>query len=299
MKYELKKKKRSKLIYILPISIIAACIVVCLIVMNIFGFGKSGGEQKAADAKTETTESQTESATETTTVPQNEHTNPKNAKEAEALEASSENRVYLTFDDGPSANTDEILDILKENNTKATFFIIKRDDPESIARMKRMYDEGHTVAMHTVSHEYPLVYADLPAYKEDVDGIKTFIDDTLGIDCKFYRFSGGSSNTIYKHYGISDIHECIDYLDSRGIKYFDWNISNSDSENKKYSPAELAANVVEYIGDTGVYNVLQHDAPAKKNTVQSLQIIIDDLKAKGYTFCQITDNTVPVHHHIS
>ena len=74
MKYELKKKKRSKLIYILPISIIAACIVVCLIVMNIFGFGKSGGEQKAADAKTETTESQTESATETTTVPQNEHT---------------------------------------------------------------------------------------------------------------------------------------------------------------------------------------------------------------------------------
>jgi len=96
--------------------------------------------------------------------------------------------------------------------------------------MKRMYDEGHTVAMHSVSHEYPLVYADLPAYKEDVDGIKTFIDDTLGIDCKFYRFPGGSSNTIYKHYGISDIHECIDYLDSRGIKYFDWNISNSDSE---------------------------------------------------------------------
>ena len=109
--------------------------------MNIFGFGKSGGEQKAADAKTETTESQTESATETTTVPQNEHTNPKNAKEAEALEASSENRVYLTFDDGPSANTDEILDILKKNNIKATFFILKSDDPKSIARMKRMYDE--------------------------------------------------------------------------------------------------------------------------------------------------------------
>ena len=191
MKYELKKKKRSKLIYILPISIIAACIVVCLIVMNIFGFGKSGGEQKAADAKTETTESQTESATETTTVPQNEHTNPMNAKEAEALEASSENRVYLTFDDGPSANTDEILDILKKNNIKATFFILKSDDPKSIARMKRMYDEGHTVAMHSVSHEYPLVYADLPAYKEDVDGIKTFIDDTLGIACKFYRFPGG------------------------------------------------------------------------------------------------------------
>ena len=122
MKYELKKKKRSKLIYILPISI------------------------------------QTESATETTTVPQNEHTNPKNAKEAEALEASSENRVYLTFDDGPSANTDEILDILKKNNIKATFFILKSDDPKSIARMKRMYDEGHTVAMHSVFHEYPLVY---------------------------------------------------------------------------------------------------------------------------------------------
>ncbi|GAB6160799.1 polysaccharide deacetylase family protein [Howardella ureilytica] len=303
MKYSL-KKKRSKMIYILPISIIAGCIIVSLVVMNAFGFGKSGSDQHTADSNSVTTESGSDNVTTTeqeteTTAPQSEHTNPKDAKAAEELEKSSENRVYLTFDDGPSSNTDEILDILKKNNIKATFFVIKRDDPESVARLKRIYDEGHTVALHTVSHDYPLVYADMDSYKKDVDGIKSFVDSTLGINCKFYRFPGGSSNTIYKHYGIKDIHECIDYLNSIGVEYFDWNISNSDSEGKKYTPEQLAENVETYIGDTGVYNILQHDAPAKKNTVKSLQLIIDNLKAKGYTFCQITDNTKPVHHHIS
>ncbi|MBO4461285.1 MAG: polysaccharide deacetylase family protein, partial [Lachnospiraceae bacterium] len=103
-------------------------------------------------------------------------------------------KVYLTFDDGPSHNTELILDILKEYNVKATFFVIGRNDEYSKSLYKRIVDEGHTIALHSYTHRYSSIYASLDAYKEDLQKISDLVYDATGVRSKFIRFPGGSSN---------------------------------------------------------------------------------------------------------
>ena len=114
----------------------------------------------------------------------------------------------------------------------------------------------------------------------------------------FYRFPGGSSNSMGVRYG-TDIHDCVAWLDKNGFQYFDWNVSNEDSEGVSYSPSQLADNVLDYIGEGDEYMVLMHDTNAKENTLKSLPTIIEELKDRGFTFCQITDRTEDYHkfHH--
>ncbi len=195
--------------------------------------------------------------------------------------------VYLTFDDGPSSNTAEILDILKQYNVKATFFTIAKNDQKSLDMYRRIVDEGHTLGMHSYTHEYSVIYKNLKSYENDVDDINNFLYNVTGVHTKFYRFPGGSSNTI----SSVSINKCINYLNEKGYVYFDWNAVNGDASGKKYSQKQLVANVMKdvVLYDTSV--VLMHDAADKLSTVESLPMLIAKLKKKGYDILPIDDTT--------
>ena len=203
-------------------------------------------------------------------------------------------KVYLTFDDGPSEHTAEILDILKKNNVKATFFVIHRDEPELEQLYSRIVDDGHTIGMHSYTHEYEKVYASESAFEKDVKDIHDFIKKVTGVDAKFYRFPGGSSNDVSDNVQTSDM---IDYLNEKGIVYFDWNAASLDAEDETLTPAQLNENVMYYVeSNPGDSVVLMHDFKNCEPTVAALQSLIDTLKSEGYEILPITDDTEPVQH---
>ena len=104
--------------------------------------------------------------------------------------------VYLTFDDGPSDRTAEILDILAEYDVKATFFVTGREDEQSQALYRRIVDEGHTLGMHSYSNKYSEIYQSEDAFAEDYRKLRDYLKEVTGVDCRYYRFPGGSSNQI-------------------------------------------------------------------------------------------------------
>lgn len=201
-------------------------------------------------------------------------------------------KVYLTFDDGPSDNTDRILDILKENDVKATFFLVAKEDEASKDRIKRMAAEGHSVGIHSFAHKYSEVYSSLDAFKTDVDKMITYVDGILGYKPKLYRFPGGSGNKVTN----VDIKECIDYLDSKNLAYYDWNVSGGDSSSNAYTSDELVENVMKDVLKYKTSVVLLHDANAKGTTAEALPRLIEALQASNVSLLPITDDTPPVQH---
>lgn len=200
--------------------------------------------------------------------------------------------VYLTFDDGPSAGTDEILDILKKYDVKATFFVNGHEGYEEV--LKRMAREGHTIGMHSYSHEYSDIYADLDHFAEDLDEVHSYVLDATGVDSIFYRFPGGTSTCRR----FTDVKDCTEYLDAKGIRHYDWNVSADDSVGRKKSASEISAKVIGDIerSDKNTIIVLLHDAPGKKTTIEALPAIIEAVRSMdGTELAPITESTEPVY----
>lgn len=201
--------------------------------------------------------------------------------------------VYLTFDDGPSANTDTILDTLADNNVRATFFCIAQKGEANEKRYQRIVSEGHTLGMHSYSHVYKTVYADMESFQKDVTGISDYLYQITGVRPKFYRFPGGSSNTVSK----VPMKECIRYLNQSGLTYFDWNAQNDDATGKSYTASQLVEHAMSSVKAAGNNVVLlMHDEQTKTATAQSLPKLIRQLKNAGYDILPITDATPLVQH---
>ena len=198
----------------------------------------------------------------------------------------------MTFDDGPSKNTEKILDTLKENNVKATFFVIGKTDSDAMRIYKRIVEEGHTLAMHSYTHNYEKIYKNLDNFKKDVEKLSDLLYETTGVRPKYYRFPGGSSNQVSK----VSIKKCISYLNDEGIVYFDWNAINGDATGKKYTAKQMVDNVMEGVSQNNNSIVLLHDTVSRKTTVESLPELIKQLKAGGYVILPITDYTNPIQH---
>ena len=212
--------------------------------------------------------------------------NKKKADDGEKL------KVYLTFDDGPSTNTQQILDILKQYNVKATFFVIGKTDDLSKEMYKKIVEEGHTLGMHSYSHKYSVIYDSMSAFEQDFNQIHDYLKEATGVDCKYYRFPGGSSNQVSN----SDMREFIRYLNDRGITYYDWNVSSGDATSQAYTADELIQNVM---GDVTKYKtsvVLMHDSAVKPATVEALPALIEQLQGIGAEILPIDENTATVHH---
>ena len=205
----------------------------------------------------------------------------------------SKKKIYLTFDDGPSANTDKILDILDKYNIKATFFVLGKTGEFASRAYKRIVDEGHSLGMHSFSHKYSEVYATKESFINDVTRLQEYLYEETGVWSRLYRFPGGSSNKVSK----VPMNELIEYLNEQGIRYFDWNVSADDAVSGGLSKEKIVSNCLGTIDKYDECVILMHDALDKKSTLAALEEIIIRLNQRGDSeFLPITDDTIPVQH---
>lgn len=211
----------------------------------------------------------------------------------EKLDKQTESKkVYLTFDDGPGQYTDELLDVLAENEVKATFFVVGRTDEHSLAMYKRIAEDGHTLAMHSYSHQYNKIYKSVKAFDKDFTKLSDLLYETTGERATMYRFPGGSSNQVSN----LPMSEFISYLNDKNITYYDWNVINGDATGKNLSQKQMIANVMNGVRKNNNSMVLMHDSVSKDTTVKSLPALIKKLKKEGYVILPITKYTNTVQH---
>lgn len=211
----------------------------------------------------------------------------------EKTPAKDVKRVYLTFDDGPSIYTGQILDVLAANNVKATFFVIGRDK-EYYDYYRRIVDEGHTIGMHSYSHVYQDVYASVESFGNEIEQLNQLIYDVTGVKSSIFRFPGGSSNNV----APLPIQDYIAYLNEHDINYYDWNALNGDAVTSGLTPEQLVSNIMNDVENNRDSIVLMHDLQTTHTTVESLQLLIDTLKSEGYEMLPISEET-PLIQHVS
>ena len=202
--------------------------------------------------------------------------------------------VYLTFDDGPSEHTGRLLDVLKKYNVKVTFFVIGRDADELI---KREYDEGHSIGLHSFSHNYAYIYQNQSTFFEDLYAIQNKVRDVTGYMSTLMRFPGGSSNTISARYdhGARIMSHLVNAVEARGFKYFDWNISSGDAGGARTAD-EVFNNVTSKFRE-GDLVVLQHDTQGF--SVDAVEQIIQFGLKNGYQFKPLTTDSYGAWHGVS
>lgn len=213
--------------------------------------------------------------------------------DGQLLEMSEDVRkVYLTFDDGPSSNTDDILDVLAEYDVKATFFVVGKEGEWAEDMYMRIAEEGHTIGLHSYSHVYDEIYESVDAYATDLSKLQEYVYTLTGVRSRYVRFPGGSSNKV----SDTDMRELITYLNEEGLTYFDWNISSQDAE-AQLNAEQIVENALEGIEKSDTIIILFHDAAGKHSTVEALPILIEKIQAMENTvLLPITDDTVPVQH---
>lgn len=200
--------------------------------------------------------------------------------------------IYLTFDDGPSPCTDEILDILAQNGIKATFFVVGRgnDTPQGRAALQRIVQEGHTLGIHSYSHDYLQIYSSVESFLADFNEMFTYIQQVTGVAPTIFRFPGGSIN----EYNGGLYREIISEMTRRGFTYFDWNLAARDAATGALTAEEISDNVLERSLSVMRGIVLLHDSSGKQTTVDALQDVITGLQEQGFTFAPLTNEVRPI-----
>ena len=198
--------------------------------------------------------------------------------------------VFFTFDDGPSERTPEILDILKHYGIKATFFVVGKTSDFAKKCMKRIVEEGHTIAMHSYTHDFKKIYENVESFLYDINKLYNLINETTGVKPSIFRFAGGSKNSYNKH----NYKEIIAEMIRRGFDYFDWNLCNNDAISRTPMPVNKCIdNVLKYSEKYDTAVILMHDSQPKKTTVEALPKIIEGLKKQGFSFEKLTNQISP------
>ncbi len=194
--------------------------------------------------------------------------------------------MYLTFDDGPSKeHTDKVLDVLKEKNVKATFFLIGEYVEKYPETARRIAAEGHTIGIHCYRHDYGEIYANKESYLADFQKAWDVVYKVTGVEAKLFRFPGGSVNAYNK--GVRE--DIIAEMTARGFIYFDWNAGLEDAAGK-YEPARLIKNARETTLGRKRIVMLAHDRV--KNTALCLGDLIDQFS--DYRMEPLTDKVEPI-----
>ena len=209
---------------------------------------------------------------------------------------SDEKVVYLTFDDGPSENTQKIMDILARYNVKATFFVTGRNQKYNYL-IKDAYKAGHTIALHTYSHDYQTVYSSVDNYFDDLNKVGQMVKKEIGFVPHYIRFPGGSSNTISRKYCQGIMSTLTKEVVEKGYQYYDWNADSTDASGNHVAVDKLIRNGT-LCHDNNVM-LLCHDAQAKDTTVQALPSIIEHYQSLGYSFKGIDDKTYTPHQSVN
>lgn len=201
--------------------------------------------------------------------------------------------AYLTFDDGPSANTAKILDFLKANNIRATFFVLEKDGYDEL--YKRIVDEGHAIAIHSSTHDYAQIYQNVDNFMNDVNSLSNHIKELTGVETKLLRFPGGSNNTVSHRYGGKDImNQIIPTVTDAGFVYYDWNVDSMDAAKGLQDTQVIVDSVLKQAKYNDNAVILMHDAAAKTTTVDALPKIVEGLKEQGFVFDALSTDSEPV-----
>lgn len=201
--------------------------------------------------------------------------------------------AYLSFDDGPSNITQEILDILNVQDVKATFFVTGTASPGHMYLYKDIVKNGHALGLHSYSHNYSKIYRSKDTFFKDITQLEEFLEREVGVSPKILRFPGGSNNYVAKQYAGTDL---MDQLKTevikRGYKYYDWNCDANDGLNPPIPEKKLLKLIMQGVGEKENLYILLHDFNGNTTIVDGLPEIIRRLKHKGYTF-KIMDESTP------
>lgn len=192
-------------------------------------------------------------------------------------------KIYLTFDDGPTQMTKNVLEVLDKNNVKATFFFngAKSKDEEKI--LKDIVNSGNLLALHTYSHDYKKIYKSPKSFINDLEKNRKTFKQITGYDCKIFRFPGGTNNTVSFSYGGKKVIKNIIKLSKKyGYDYVDWNAFPNDT-NKKVTSKQYNIIIKQAKGNDETV-VLIHVFDRNKNLPKGLDNVIKKLKKQGYTF---------------
>ena len=202
--------------------------------------------------------------------------------------------IYLTFDDGPGPYTAELLDLLAEYDVKATFFITGSYE-DYFDLIRRAHEEGHTIAVHTYSHNYRKIYGSVQAYFNDFKECEELIYQYTGSYTRLFRFPGGSSNTV-SAFNPGIMGALATYMRDMGYYYFDWNVSSGDASTVAIPTYEVYRNVINGCAKEDVNVVLQHDV--KDFSVRAVRDIIEWGLANGYQFLPLQEDSYGARHRI-
>ncbi len=214
----------------------------------------------------------------------------KDGKGSGSAGEKTEKYVYLTFDDGPSDLTPKVLDLLDEYDAKATFFVVYKEDKEYTEYLSEIVSRGHTLALHSYSHDYQKIYASVDAFLSDFQKVYDWVYEETGVRPALFRFPGGSNNG---KKSITD--EIITEMERRGFVYYDWNVSSGDGSNLTTSE-NILENIVTNVGNYDFPVVLMHDGPGKHPTLNALPQVLKSLQKKGYSFRALDETMNPVQY---
>ncbi len=204
--------------------------------------------------------------------------------------------VYLTFDDGPSPNTAKVLDVLKKYHAQATFFVTGTSLGQNHL-IARAFHEGHTIGLHTYTHDYDTVYASEEAYFKDLQQVSEMVEGITGKKSNLIRFPGGSSNTVSARTSPGLMTKLTKEVEDKGYVYFDWNVSSGDASGRNVPVQQIINNAVSSHAQDIV--LLMHDTYGKETTAEALPSIIENYKSKGYIFLGLQEDSFSAHHHVN
>ena len=212
---------------------------------------------------------------------------------AQPADTTDEKWVALTFDDGPSKNTEPILDILKQAQVPATFFVVAAENNEKyLPLLTRIEAEGHQIGLHSCTHEYSKVYSSTTDFWADIKELKKrlepYVADPAALT--WLRFIGGSTNTVSHRYGGSGIMKQLKaQAEEMGYRTIDWNVSAEDAAGGHPSAETIVKNIIKDAKEHNICVVLMHDTKATGTTVEALPEIISWFSENGYQFCTVED----------
>ena len=222
------------------------------------------------------------------------------AEKALALENSPQAKTepskkicYLTFDDGPSDRTPEILDVLERYEVSATFFVV---GSAKLQYLPRIVVKGHAIGLHANNHDYSKIYKSTDAYFNDLNLLSDKIYEKIGVHPKIMRFPGGSSNKVSQKHNKGIMTRLTSQVMIKGYAYFDWNVDSTDASGKDIPKEKLVENVLNAAAKKNSICVLMHDTSSKHTTVEALPKIIVGLKKMGYTFKSLDEICYGYHH---
>ncbi len=305
------KRKNSILISALAISILALVLAAVIgIIVTISGFGGAvsstmpsdnstvsdiSSDQTGSNVSSENTSSEEISSntpsTETSSVVST--TNPN-------LQPDNRKVVYLTFDDGPSNNTPELLNVLDELGVKATFFVVGNAVNSYPQYLTEIVNRGHQVALHAYVHDYKTIYGKDESYFADLQKISDLVYNWTGVRSNLLRFPGGSSNKVSLSQANNPgvMTRITQKVQEMGYYYFDWNV-DSDDAGGLTMPVEHLVNEIKSYPKSNSICVLMHDTYYKTTTIEALPQIVEYYKNLGYEFDVLSEDSPQFHHRIN